>query len=162
MSAPAVCRPSLPLVCAAALLLGGCAGMRGADEPPPSVSTPAATLPDGSVRVDTDDERIAQLWTAAEEARRLGNDSAALELLYEALELDQRNALLWSRAAEIQLDDENPAQAENFAVKSNAFAGDNNTLLYRNWLMIEQARDMRGDLLGMRSAHKRVQQYQYR
>ena len=61
----------------------------------------------------------------------------------------------------MQLDNLEAAQAENFAIKSNTFAGDNTALLYRNWLIIEHARDLRGDLLGVRSAHKKVQQYQY-
>ena len=143
-----------------ALALGGCAGTRGPADPPPL--SPSATLPDGSVRVDTEDERVAGLWTSAEEARGVQNDVAALEFLYEALEIDGRNALLWSRVAEIQLDNGEPAQAENFAIRSNAFAGTNTALLYRNWLMIEHARNLRGDLLGVRSAHKKVQQYQYR
>ena len=151
-------RPVAALLCAA--LLAACAGPRPAAEMPPVA--PTAALPDGSVRVDTDDERVAELWTAAERARATENDAAALERLYEALEIDPRNALLWSRAAEIQLDNGEPAQAENFAAKSNLFAGSNSSLLYRNWLMIEHARDMRGDLLGVRSAHKKVQQYQYR
>jgi len=34
-------------------------------------------------------------------------------------------------------------------------------LLYRNWLIIEHARSMRGDLLGVRSARKQVQLYRY-
>ena len=143
-----------------ALALGACATLPPPDSTPPVA--PSAALPDGSVRADTDDARVAQLWSAAEQSRADGDDAAALEHLYDALEMDPRNGLLWSRAAEIQLDNEQPAQAENFAVKSNAFAGGNAALLYRNWLMIEQARDMRGDLLGVRSAHRKVQQYQYR
>ena len=149
-------RCALALLCLATL--AGCAGTGGQER----ITPRAATLPDGSVRVDTGNERIAELWLAAEEARRVDNADAALASLFEALELDPRNGLLWSRAAEIQLDNGKPAEAESFAVKSNVYAGDNTTLLYRNWLMIEQARDMRGDLLGVRSAHKRVQQYQYR
>ena len=143
----------------ALLLVGGCRSLPTEESvaPPPSTA-----LADGSVRADTDDARVAQLWSAAEQSRRDQDDAEALELLYQALEIDPRNGVLWSRAAEIQLDNEQPAQAENFAVKSNAFAGDNTALLYRNWLMIEHARDMRGDLLGVRSAHRKVQQYQYR
>ena len=143
-----------------ALLLAGCAGMRTGESVSPT--TGVASLPDGSVRVDTDDERLAEHWEAAERARRGGDDAEALEALYEGLEIDPRNVLFWSRAAEIQLDNDEPAQAENFAAKSNMFAGENTSLLYRNWLIIEHARDMRGDLLGVRSAHKKVQQYQYR
>lgn len=143
-------------------LLASCAT---AEQPPEPVGAPPVvsgeTLPDGSVRAETTDARIAQLWSASQQALAEQDDPEALELLYQALELDPQNSLLWSRAAEIQLDNDQPAQAENFAAKSNTFAGDNRGLLYRNWLIIEHARNMRGDLLGVRSAHRKVQQYQY-
>ena len=151
----------LAFALAGVVLLAGCAGLRPA-ESEPAVIVPAVSLPDGSVRGDTGDERVAELWFEADEAYRRGDDPDALERLYEGLELDPRNSLFWSRAAEIQLRNAEPAEAENFAVKSNAFAAENPSLLYRNWLIIETARDMRGDLLGVRSAHKKVQQYQYR
>jgi len=143
-----------------ALLLAGCAGMHSGESVSPTITI--GSMPDGSVRVDTDDERLAEHWEAAERARRDGDDAEALEALYQGLDIDPRNSLFWSRAAEIQLDNNEPAQAENFAAKSNVFAGENTALLHRNWLIIEHARDMRGDLLGVRSAHRKVQQYQYR
>ena len=160
MIQPSPARP--PLALALAVLLGGCAGTGPNDDapPPPVVSTVA--LPDGSVRADTADERVAALWLEADRAFRDGDDADALERLYDGLEIDSRNSLFWSRAAEIQLRNAEPAQAENSAMKSNTFAADNATLLYRNWLIIETARDMRGDLLGVRSAHKKVQQYRFR
>lgn len=159
MIRPSLARPALAL--AALALLAGCAGMGSNDDAAPT-PVPTVSLPDGSVRGDTTDERVAELWFEADRAFRRGDDADALESLYEGLELDPRNSIFWSRAAEIQLRNAEPAQAENFAVKSNTFAADNNSLLYRNWLIIETARDMRGDLLGVRSAHKKVQQYQYR
>ena len=70
--------------------------------------------------------------------------------------------MLWSRAAEIQLDNDQALIAENMALKSNAFAGENPDLLHRNWLIIEHARSLRGDLLGVRSARKQVEIYQDR
>jgi len=129
------------------------------------------TLPDpvtinpngGAARGDTTDAQVANLWTSAEEARLSGNDKVALDLLYQALDLDPQSPVLWSRAAELQLSGLEAALAESYATKSNAYASDaDQTLLYRNWLIIEHARKMRGDLLGVRSAHKKVQQYQYR
>ena len=121
----------------------------------------ASSLPEGSIRYDTEDARIAQLWSAAEQARLEANNDLALRRLFEALELAPQNGLLWSRAAEIQLDNEQALLAEDFASKSNTFAGTNASLLHRNWLIIEHARSLRGDLLGVRSAHKKVQEYQY-
>jgi len=144
------------------LVLGGCASMeQPAVAPEQAPPVPGAPRPDGSVRVDTEDARVAQLWSAAEQSVLQGQPDAALEHLYAALELDKENALLWSRAAELQLDREEAAVAETFAARSNAFSADNAALQHRNWLIIEHARTMRGDLLGQRSAHRRVQQYQY-
>jgi len=128
---------------------------------PPEIATPDITRPDGSVRGNTNFEKVARLWAAAEEARLNEQDQAALQLLYEALEVNPQNALLWSRAAEIQLDTLEAALAESYATKSNAFAADNRLLLHRNWMIIEYARNMRGDLMGVRSASKKVKEYQY-
>jgi len=149
-----------------ALMLTGCANLRPAGEqsrqPEAQRNLAAQTLPNGSIRFDTTDERIAQMWAEAEEARIASNYDLALQHLFRALEVSPQNSLIWSRAAEVQLDNAQAALAENFAVKSNSFAGNNASLLHRNWLIIEHARSMRGDLLGVRSAHKKVQEYQYR
>lgn len=146
---------------AALLVLSGCSAMQPKPEQKLEAVAPIVSRPDGSVRGNTDFERVAQLWAAAEEARKNDRDTIALELLYDALEVSPQNALLWSRAAEIQLDTLEAALAESYATKSNAFAEDNRPLLHRNWMIIEHARNMRGDLLGVRSAHKKVQEYQY-
>lgn len=122
---------------------------------------PVLSSPDGSIKGNTDDAKVAEYWAAAEDARSRNQDSVALQLLYDALEISPQDPLLWSRAAEIQLDTLEAALAESYATKSNAFAADNRALLHRNWLIIEHARNMRGDLLGVRSAHKKVQELQY-
>ncbi len=150
------------LLLSASLVLGACASVDPQPEPFEQAPIfPGQTLPDGSVRLDTTDARIAQLWSASEQSAGEGDEAQALEFVYQALELDPQNSLLWSRAAEIQLDNDQPAQAENFAVKSNLFANDNRGLLYRNWLIIEHARDIRGDLLGARSAKRKVQEFKF-
>ena len=149
-------------VIAAALVSVGCSTLQKPAPITPVAPVTEVTLPKGSIRYDTDDAKIAQLWSAAEQARIEQNTDLALRRLFEALEISPQNSLLWSRAAEIQLDNEQAALAENFAVKSNTFAGNNESLLHRNWLIIEHARSLRGDLLGVRSAHKKVQEYQYR
>lgn len=140
------------------VLGSGCATSQPAPEP--ANVAPTLTRPDGSVRVDTDNREAARLWASAERAMSEDKPGIALELLYEALEIDPQNSLLWSRAAELQLDTLEPELAENYALRSNAWASENRPLLYRNWLIIEHARSMRGDLLGVRSAHKQVQAYQ--
>ncbi len=144
-----------------AVFASGCASLQPVAQEPVETELFVGTLPDGSIRYDTDDERITKLWSASEQARIEDKNEEALELLYQALEISPQNSLLWSRAAEVQLENSEAALAENFANKSNAFAGSNTPLLHRNWLIIEHARSLRGDLLGVRSAHKKVQEYQY-
>lgn len=129
--------------------------------PGKTTAIPDTTLSDGSIRHDTDSARLAQLWAAADRAMSADNLTLADQYLLEAIELKPADTILWSRAAELKLKLLEPALAENFAAKSNAFADDNKTLLHRNWLIIEHAREMRGDLLGVRDAHKMVQLYQY-
>jgi len=148
------------------VLATGCALTDVEEESAPIVTTTAMAqtpdLPEGSVRYDTNDARVAELWSSAEQARLEANSDLALQHLFEALEISPQNSLLWSRAAEIQLNNQQAALAETLALKSNTFAGNNDSLLHRNWLIIEHARSMRGDLLGVRSAHKKVQEFKYR
>jgi len=87
--------------------------------PMPAVSSEAQ--PEG-VRYETKDARIAKVWAEAEQARRQGNTDLALRRLFEGIEIQPQNSLLWSRAAEIQLNNNQGALAENFAAKSNTFA----------------------------------------
>jgi len=140
----------LPLAIACAVLQG-CATLGSEPEvaePPVNVRSQL----DGSIRYDTDDQRLAELWSAAEEARRVNNDDQAIDLLYQAIDISPENSMLWSRAAEVQLNNDQALLAENLAIKSNAFAG----------LIIEHARSLRGDLLGVRSARRQVEIYQDR
>ena len=130
--------------------------------PPRDDLAPVIARPDGAVGISTDNSEVAELWAAAERARSENQRSVALELLYEAMQVDPQNSLLWSRAAELKLDDIEPALAEEYAVRSNSLARENRPLIHRNWLIIEHARSMRGDLLGMRSAHKQVEKYENR
>jgi len=132
------------LIAAFCLFIQGCQTLQpAADEKAPPVSVRSQL--DGSIRYDTENQQLAELWSAAEEARRNDQDDQALDLVYQALDISPENSLLWSRAAELQLDNDQALMAENLALKSNAFAGDNPVLLHRNWLIIEHARSLRGD-----------------
>jgi len=154
-----------------ALILGGCAslpadgGESSKEKAARSVLSPLSdqgqTLADGSIRHDTNSARIAQLWSASEKARRNNNIEVADRHLRDALSIAPEDPILWSRAAEIKLTLLEPALAENYAAKSNVYAENNRTLQHRNWLIIEHAREMRGDLLGVRDAHRMVQDLQY-
>ncbi len=125
------------------------------------VTSDVNVLADGSIRHDTTNARVAQLWVAAEKAREAGDQELASKYILEALEINPEDGVLLSRAAEIQLNLSQPVIAESYAIRSNAFATANRQLQLRNWLIIEHSREMRGDLLGVRSAHKKVQEFQY-
>ena len=124
------------------------------------------TLPDyvnldGSIRHEVRDERVAILWKQSEEERRLGQNENAIKHLNNALEYSPEDPILWSRGAELYLTIRENALAENYATKSNFYGSkDSRALRYRNWLIIQHAREMRGDLLGSRNAQLMVQKFQ--
>jgi len=157
----------LPLVFAivAAVVVSGCTSLSQRQDlkTPVQATQPLqdGTLPiDGSIRQDTTNARVAQLWANAENARLASNNEAAINFVLQAIELQPQDSLLLSRVAELQLNVGQPVLAESYAVRSNAYAQTNRTMLLRNWLIIEHARQMRGDLLGVRTAHQQVIQFQ--
>jgi len=145
-----------------AMLATACGTTQTAQQNGNNLQLPENRLAAPQVRVDTDNREVAKLWAAAEKARQENRASIALELLYEAIEISPENSLLWSRAAELQIQSVEPALAESYAERSISLAGNNQALLYRNWVIIEHARNMRGDLLGARGASKQVQMLQVR
>jgi len=147
--------------CVITLVLVGCGTTSQTRQAAQAPELPANVVSEGAIRFDTDDARLAELWSAAEDASAKANVTAAIDILIEALDISPRSSLIWSRAAELQLENQQSLLAENYALKSNEYAANNARLLLRNWLIIEHARAIRGDLLGVRSAHKQVQLYQY-
>lgn len=108
---------------------------------------------DGSVRHEISNENVARLWQESNIMRRSGNLDAAKTKLQEAIAITPEDAALWSGAAELELQEESLLRAENYAAKSNSLAAiGNRPLRYRNWLIIQRAREGRGDLLGAREA----------
>lgn len=115
---------------------------------------------DGGIRHEVRDENVAELWRQADAEVRKGQQENALKFINMAIEIAPEDAVLWSRGAEMYLTVREHALAENYATKSNSFANrDSRTLMYRNWLIIKHAREMRGDLLGARNAQQNVLRY---
>jgi len=107
----------------------------------------------GDVRHEVSDENVARLWQETEILRRTGDIENARGRLQQAIEFTPRDPVLWSRAAEFELELNSHLRAENYAAKSNFLAAlGNKPLRYRNWLIIQRAREGRGDLLGAREA----------
>lgn len=141
------------------LLLAGCAGTgpsRDADDAEPADQGPLD--PEESVRHEVDNRAVAMLWDQAEEARREDRTGDAIEALERALRVAPEDPVLWSRLAEMRLREEDFAVAENLAAKSNALAGDQRLLRYRNWLLIAEARKRRGDEEGARKAREKAEE----
>jgi predicted Zn-dependent protease len=80
---------------------------------------------------------------------RLSNAAATLE---RALRIEPRNPRLWHELARVRSQQGQHAQAENVAVRSNSFAGDDKALRAENWKLIAETRKARGDTEGARQA----------
>lgn len=100
----------------------------------------------------TGNPAVIDLWNKAEDARKTGDYETAAMQLERALRIEPNDAVMWSRLAEVQLRQENANQAENLAAKSNAMSLDNPLLNYRNWLIIRDARALKGDDIGAQEA----------
>ncbi|MDX1609725.1 MAG: hypothetical protein R3225_06340 [Halofilum sp. (in: g-proteobacteria)] len=148
----------LPL--AGALAAAGCAtapeGPMDADRAEPAATT---VEEDGTVRHSVPNRAVALLWDRAERARKDGRIEDALGSLERALRLSPDDPVLWSRVAELRLRQGEYAVAENLAAKSNALAGEQRLLRYRNWLLIAEARERRGDPEGAEQARAEAEQY---
>lgn len=150
---------SLLRTLAAALLLSIVAGC--AVSPPETGTTGTSVVgPDGEPRVQhrLQDPAVADLWRQAELARTQGQPEVAANAIERALRIQPADAILWSRLAELRLESGQAAQAENLAAKSNALAGGNLALQYRNWLIIGASRQQREDAPGAREAQIRSDQ----
>lgn len=123
------------------LLASGCATVR-APEPPASHNSAVLALL-GTAHVEQENGR----FVAA---------SAALE---RALRIEPRNPVLWQELARVHYRAGNYAQAENFAARSNSWAGGNRALLAANWQIIGEARAARGDTAGAQQALERAGQF---
>ncbi len=106
-----------------------------------------------------DDPEVAAIWTNAEIARQEKQYTEASVYVESALRIIPEDPVLWSRLAELRMQLGENVLAENYAAKSNALALENRILKYRNWLIIQFARDQRGDVLGAREAQVEVRKY---
>ena len=83
----------------------------------------------------------------------IGNEAATVE---RALRIDPNNSRLWSRLAAIRLDQGQPSQAEQLALKSNALSRGDRRLQAQNWRLVAKARWARNDRAGARAAEKKA------
>lgn len=101
---------------------------------------------------------VLALMDTAGAQENAGDLSAASAALERALRIEPHNPLLWSRLANLRLEQGDYRQAENLARKSNSLAGKNQAIQARNWQLISQARREQGDTKGARAADERARQ----
>lgn len=151
----------VPVQCVAplaiAMLITGCATTTENTAPTQSEviaeKLDSYVFEEGAVRHDISNATVARLWQEYNIMRRAGNLVGAKAKLEEAIALTPSDPALWSGAAELELEENSHLRAENYAAKSNFLSNtDNRPLRYRNWLIIQRAREGRGDLLGAREA----------
>lgn len=88
-----------------------------------------------------------------------GEPARAAASLERGLRIEPRNALLWSRLAQIRLQQQRYEQVESLAKKSNRFAQGDYALVSKNWNMIARARSSRGDANGAQAARRKAAEY---
>ena len=88
---------------------------------------------------------VAKLMVSADTERRTGNLDAAANALERALRIEPRNALLWSRLADIRYSQKNWQQSIQLATKSNTLARSDDNLRRQNWYLMVNAYQAIGD-----------------
>jgi len=101
---------------------------------------------------------VVALLKQAEGQANAGELDAAAASLERAIRIDPRNPLLWYHLATIRLSQENPAQAEQLASKSNSLAPGNYVQQSRGWLLIAAARRQQNNVAGAASAEQRARE----
>jgi tetratricopeptide (TPR) repeat protein len=99
---------------------------------------------------------VLALLDSADQEKQVGQMDHAAATLERALRLEPKNALLWSRLAEIRLLEKNWQQAYVLANKSNSLAQGNRSLRRQNWQIIEQAKFALGDMDAVEQARSRI------
>jgi Tfp pilus assembly protein PilF len=128
------------------LLAAGCAAPPPSPEPQPEAPPPvAAPAPKENIAV----AGLMESARADAAAGKLPNAAASLE---RALRIEPRNPRLWHELARVRFQQGQHAQAENVAVRSNSFAGEDKALRAENWKLIAETRKARGDNEGARQA----------
>jgi predicted Zn-dependent protease len=101
---------------------------------------------------------VVALLGQAEKQANSGDLDAAAASLERAIRIEPRNPLLWYHLATVRLAQQEAAQAEQLAVKSNSLAAGNRLQQSRNWRLIAKARQALGDRAGAQAAERRARE----
>lgn len=97
---------------------------------------------------------VVALLDTADREMQSGRQDYAIASIERALNLEPKNAMLWSRLAIIRLQQQDWQQAYVLANKSNSLAQGNRNLQIQNWQVIEKARAGQGDVAGIAEARR--------
>lgn len=130
---------------------------------PPSINYQAPgyeTVPGTTtvVTATTQPPAVVALLQQAEQQANTGDLESAAASLERAIRIDPRNAVLWHHLATVRLSQDEPAQAEQLASKSNSLAPGNYAQQSRNWLLIAQARRQLNNASGAAAAERRARE----
>jgi predicted Zn-dependent protease len=151
-STPSPPRPSPPPV----VEQGSSAPIQQPVPTAPSYPQPQTRAP--SQTVTSQPPAVVALLGQAETQANGGDLAAAAASLERALRIDPRNPVIWYHLATVRLEQGEPAQAEQLAVKSTSLAGGNRLQQARNWRLIAQARRAQGNPDGAVAAERRARE----
>lgn len=138
------------------MCLGACATVNESTEPAPQQLPNDRAVVDGRVlplpskgKVQTQSLPgqqsqsvvVRRLMESAQRSRDVNDWEAAANSLERGLRIEPRNAVLWGQLADIRFRQKDWQQAVQLAAKSNALAGNNQTLVRQNWYLMANAYD---------------------
>lgn len=176
VNTPRISRPAaaglllLLSACGSPYRVGAPAPVESHGKPAPGVET--STASGAEVRAYRPPQQIAlvrpessravrNLMQRAAAQKRAGDYDGAQASLERALRIEPRNARLWNRLAHLYAAQDDFAQVEQLAAKSNALldsaAQADQVLQADNWSLIARARESLGNPAGARQARERAQ-----
>lgn len=146
------------IVAVAFAVLAGCAAQQPR-EGPGETATAAPPQPGSSAPAQPAEPSaaIVALAERADAQARNGEFEAAAANLERALRIEPDSAPLWTRLANLRLEQGQYLQAEDLAQRSNSLAPRDLFLQSVNWRLIAEARRQRGDPTGAGEAEQRAQ-----
>ena len=99
---------------------------------------------------------VVALLDRADDYRSAGDSSNEAATIERALRIEPGNARLWHRLAAARLEQGQPQQAEQLALKSNSLSAGDTRLQASNWRLVARARWSLDDSAGARAAEKRA------
>jgi tetratricopeptide (TPR) repeat protein len=101
---------------------------------------------------------VLALLERADEFQRTGEAGQEAATIERALRIEPNNAALWHRLAAARLQQGQPQQAEQLALKSNSLSGGDKRLQALNWALVAEARWVTNDPDGASLAEEKMRQ----